>query len=878
MTSIRLIAAASTAALLALSVSREDERVEGLLARMTLDEKIELLHGAAEPSATTQGQAGYLPGIARLGIAPLRFADGPPGVLTRYPATALTATMGLAATFSRDDARANGVVIARDAKALGIDVVLEPYINIHRDQTFARAFNTYGEDPLLTGEIGAAEVEGIQGNGVMAQAKHFIAYDGANEVRLDAQTLHEIYLAPFAAVIAAHVSSIMCSYNVVYGAYACGNHDMLGGILRGEMGFRGFVTSDWGATHGTDFVNAGMDLEMPGSDSDIDSFVTGTRAVKEPLQPLYEPSTIVNIPEEPPWEPVPGPRLAGTEPIGVKAAVAQGTLTEQRLTEAAGRVLHELVRFGYADGTRAPTMPTGLEPPQILADNAAIVRRTALDAAVLLKNDEAALPLRAADLSGLAMIGPGALQDIAIGESGEKSLGFIERQIGPVAALEAAAGLRVSTAVADDMTGTPIPAAQFGAGLARHDFAGQLLASDATLDFTKLRGNALPAGTDAEWTGVLRVPHDGRYRIYLQMLGARGSLTVDGQRIAATGRLSLHGKLLQPGQDNVLATSDGLDDVRRELELSAGEHSVAVRIYGESFGKPVQVRLAWVTPEQRAADYEHAVSVAKAARKVVLFVWGRDAPAFHLPGDQERLIADVAAANPNTVVVMNVSEPVAMPWLERVKAVLLMWYPGDEGGRATADLLLGHASPGGRLPITWPRRLEDGPANDPAHPERSSRGIDGATEYSEGIFVGYRWFDEQGIEPLFPFGHGLSYTSFHYAHLLIRRAADGGLDASFELSNTGRAAGDEVPQLYLGPPADRPDGAQFAQRALAGFDRVHLKAGEVKAVTLHVAPRALQYWSTTQARWEWVSGARTVYVGSSSRDTRLQADTMIGAH
>src|SRR5580658_574551 len=158
MNSIRLIAAASTASLLALSVSSQDGRVEGLLARMTLDEKIELLHGAAEPSATTQGQAGYLPGIARLGIAPLRFADGPPGVLTRYPATALTATMGLAATFSRDDARANGVVIGRDAKALGIDVVLEPYINIHRDQTFSRAFNTYGEDPLLTGEIGAAEV------------------------------------------------------------------------------------------------------------------------------------------------------------------------------------------------------------------------------------------------------------------------------------------------------------------------------------------------------------------------------------------------------------------------------------------------------------------------------------------------------------------------------------------------------------------------------------------------------------------------------------------------------------------------------------------------------------------------------------------------
>src|SRR5580658_4687694 len=272
MTSIRLIAAASSAALLAFSVSSQDERVEGLLARMTLDEKIELLHGAAEPSATTQGQAGYLPGIARLGIAPLRFADGPPGVLTRYPATALTATMGLAATFSPEDARANGVVIARDARNLGIDVVLQPYINMDRDPTFARAYNTYGEDPLLTGTMGAALIRGIQGEGIMAQAKHFIGYDGANDVTLDAQTLHEIYLAPFEAAVQARVASIMCSYNVINGAYACGNRALLTGVLRDELKFDGFVTSDWGAVHATSFLEAGDDLEMPGSGTTMDSY------------------------------------------------------------------------------------------------------------------------------------------------------------------------------------------------------------------------------------------------------------------------------------------------------------------------------------------------------------------------------------------------------------------------------------------------------------------------------------------------------------------------------------------------------------------------------------------------------------------------------
>jgi beta-glucosidase len=182
--------------------------------------------------------------------------------------------------------------------------------------------------------------------------------------------------------------------------------------------------------------------------------------------------------------------------------------------------------------------------------------------------------------------------------------------------------------------------------------------------------------------------------------------------------------------------------------------------------------------------------------------------------------------------------------------------------------------------LTWPRRLEDGPANDPLHPERSSLGVDGATTYSEGIFVGYRWFDRLGLEPLFPFGFGLSYSRFEYAHLVVDRAADGGLDASFELSNVGGVDADEVPQLYLGPPEERGaderlGGAQFALRALAAFDRVHLRAGETRRIRLHVAPRALEFWSTAGRAWMTAVGARAVYVGPSSRETRLQAVTAV---
>ena len=851
-----------------------DPRIEALLARMTLAEKIELLHGAPESAESNQGEAGYLPGIARLGIGPLRFADGPPGVLTRYPATALTATMGLAATFSRADAHDNGSVIASDARALGIDVVLEPFINIQRDPGFFRAYNTFGEDPLLTGQIAAAEIEGIQQGGVMAQAKHYIAFDGATDVSVDAQTLHEIYLAPFAAAVAANVASIMCSYNVVNGSYACGNRDTLQTILRGELQFPGFVTSDWGAVHATTFINDGLDLEMPGSGTVMDSYLAGKLPRKDEPRIALDPPIINHIPEETLPEPMPAPRLPGSPPIGLLAAIRQGSVKESAITESARRILTQMQRFGHLDHFSADALPTGVQSPQTMAASAAIVRRTALDAAVLIKNDDAALPLAPQDLKALALIGPGALQDIAVGESGEKGLGHIERQVGPSDALRQAQGMKIVDAVADDMTGTPIPAERFvqrgSAGLQRHDADGSVVASDAALDFTSARGNALPPATNAQWTGVLQIPQTGRYRLYLQILGASGSLALDGSALAATGGLSLHGEALQPGQDNVLPTRDGLDNVRRELELARGAHAISVRILGEHHGQPVQVRLAWVTPQQRAADYERAIRAAKSAHKAIVFAWSRGRPVFHLPGDQDRLISEVAAVNPDTVVVLNISEPVAMPWLDKVKAVLLMWYPGDEGGRASADLLLGRVSPAGRLPFTWPKQFAVGPANDPAYPERTSLGIDGKSVYSEGIFVGYRWFDQHDIEPLFPFGYGLSYSRFEYSDLRVSRAGDGGLDASFQLRNAGSSDSDEVPQLYLGAPTPRPAPVQFAVRALAAFERVHLAAGESRQVSMHVAPRALQYWSAAQSQWRTATGSRLVYVGASSRDLRLQ--------
>ena len=221
----------------------------------------------------------------------------------------------------------------------------------------------------------------------------------------------------------------------------------------------------------------------------------------------------------------------------------------------------------------------------------------------------------------------------------------------------------------------------------------------------------------------------------------------------------------------------------------------------------------------------------------MVFAWSRRAPAFALTGDQDRLIEEVAAVNPNTIVVLNTSQPVALPWAGRVKAILEMWWPGDEGGWATAKLLLGRSNPAGRLPMTWARALEDYPATDPRYPERSSAGVGGRTIFSEGLDVGYRWFDRRGIAPLFAFGHGLSYTRFDYAALKVATASDGGLDLSVRIRNAGRADGDEVPQVYLGAPADPAADTRFPVRKLVAFDRVRLRRGQARTVHLHVPLR-----------------------------------------
>jgi beta-glucosidase len=568
-------------------------------------------------------------------------------------------------------------------------------------------------------------------------------------------------------------------------------------------------------------------------------------------------------------------------------AVKQGLVKESTISLAVGRVLVQMEKFGLLD--RAPKHDiTEVD----YSSHIPVLRKTAEDAATLLKNDDRVLPITAADLDSTVFIGPTGGILVSVGQSGERAMGLPDHHVGPVPALEQIAGRKVRYYPANDFDGSPIPASALS-NLARSTTGTGQRQNDAELNFTTANGKALPPGTSYTWEGTLNAPVDGTYMLALQTRGATGTVTVDGQQVIGGGGRGSGGgrggqggppisslpglKGTHPISGNITPTADHLNNSRTKTELKAGAHEITVTVSGEQYGFPVQARLAWVTPQQDKANYEAAVNAAKQASKAVVFAWGRDRPqVFALTPEQNRLIQDVAAVNANTIVVLNTSLPVEMPWIRNVKGLLQAWWPGDEGGPAMANVLLGKANPAGRLPITWPVKLSDMVAQDPAnHPERTNSGLNGKTTYSEGIFVGYRWYDKQNIAPLFPFGHGLSYTTFEYSGLKVAKARAGGLDVSFTITNTGKVDGDEVPQVYVGAPKNPPAGPQFALRSLAQFDRVSIRAGKSRTLTLHVAPRSLQYWSTAQNKWMVPPGARTVYVGSSSRLVRLQADVIL---
>ncbi|WP_210585981.1 beta-glucosidase [Streptomyces sp. GESEQ-35] len=773
-------------------------RVAALVAKLTLDEKISLLHGATDPA--TLGQAGYVPGVKRLGIPPLRLADGPAGVRVTKHATALPAPVLLASAFDPALARRYGQVIGREGRALGQDVLLSPMVNLIRTPYAGRNFETFSEDPLLSSDLVAAEIEGIQGEGLIATVKHYAMNNQEKDrttvdVRIDEQTMHETELRAFEAAVRAGTGAVMGAYNKVNGTYACESKALLTDILRTRWGFDGWVMTDWRAAHSTvDALTAGLDMEMP------DGVYFGA---------------------------------------ALKTAAQNRSVLEQHIDRAVGRVLAVLDRFGLLDGSAPP------RPVRDAEAGAAVALEVAKAGATLLRNEHGTLPLTAGNI---AVIGPTG--DLPFVSGGGSAHVVPDRADSPLDAIRVRAGraAKVTSALGEDLYGKPLPA------------------SAVSPDFTS-EGQGVGAGKTWTYDGKLTLSEADEWTFVIHYSGAaaalRPKILVDGKELFPVK--PGYGEWFSGGL--IYAAPDGLNVRRTTVQLAKGTHTLKITAKGGDTGQ--LFRLRHTTGASRAKDVAEAVRAARAARHVVLFAYedateGQDRTSIALPGHQEELIEAVTAANPRTTVVLNTSSATSMPWLARTGAVLQMYYPGQEGAAATAAVLFGDCDPGGRLTQSFP-------VDDDGHPVAGDAarypGVGGREEYSEGIHLGYRWYDAEGVPPLFPFGHGLSYTSFSYEDLSVR-AAGSGLDVAFTVRNTGRRAGVAVPQVYVGKSPD----LQLDQvvRVLGGYRRLSLRAGEQRHVTVHVAARTLSSWDPTLHGWVLGTGPRTVWVGASSRDLRLR--------
>ena len=834
------------------------ERAKLLLGRMTLVEKIDMLHGEY-PSPYVF----YNEPIDRLGIPALTMTDGPAGIRIANPevnggrATALPAPIALAATWNAEMAGRYGELLGKEAFSTGHNVLLGPAVDIARVPVAGRVFEAFGEDPYLQRRIALAVTRGIQRNPVVATVKHFNVYNQeADRFSVSAavgeRALQEIYVPPFEAAKEGHAGAVMCSYNRVNAVYTCENRRLLTGVLKRQLGFNGWIMSDFASTPSTvKAARAGLDQEMP-----FEAFF--------------------------------GEQLL--------AAVRSGEVSKATINEKVMRILRPMFRLGLFD------RPVEIAPiPE--RKHGLLARRFSQQGIVLLKNTDGALPLSGSKLHSVAVIGADA--DNASAAGGGSSHVEPTYSVGVLEGIRRRAGdrVRVRHAPGTDpvseaslLSGPPaIPSsvlAPVGAEPRVHGLEAKYWADTGfdgepalvrrerqaavnlglVFSLPGLNASSLPPvppeliGTpiSVRWRGTLTAPSTGTYRLALTSLGR--------------GRLYIDGKLRVDHWDPHDLSTKSVD-----LRLRRGDpHTIRVDYVADhpSVGGPfgligATAKLGWRHPSdalppavRRAADLARRSDVAVVVVRDYETEQS-DRPNLSLPNEQDQLINRVVAANPRTIVVLNTGAPVKMPWLARVPAVIEAWYGGQEQGHAIAAVLFGDVNPSGKLPVTFPRNEEQTPVSS----EVQYPGVNNVARYTEGIFVGYRGYDRFGIEPLFPFGHGLSYTSFNYGNLRV----DGGgrseaARVSFTVSNTGAVRGSEVAQVYVG---HLPTGARTPSKQLAGSARVSLAPGERRRVTVEIAPRSFSYWDTGSDGWATPVGRVPVYVGSSSSDVRLEGSTRV---
>ncbi|MEP6788150.1 MAG: glycoside hydrolase family 3 C-terminal domain-containing protein [Acidobacteriota bacterium] len=797
------------------AAGQTEAKVETLIKQLTLDEKISLIAGTGFDTVP----------IPRLGIPSLKMTDGPVGV-RQTPATSFPSSIALAASFDTELIFRVSKAIAQETKAKGKNVLLGPCVNIQRTPFGGRNFESYGEDPFLASRMAVAYINGIQSENVIPSVKHFAANNQETkrmsiDVKVDERTLNEIYFPAFrAAVREANVWSVMAAYNKLNGSFAAESDYLLNEVLKKRWGFKGLIISDWGAVHSTiPTIKNGLDLEMP------TGFYLNSASIKKGIQ--------------------------------------SNEIKESQLDE----MVRGLLTTMFAAGLMNEKVPDkgSIDTPEH--------RRVARDAAaagiVLLQNKGNILPIDTNRIHSVAIIGPNA--DVArIGGGGSAQV-IPYYSVSPLAGIKDLVGSKVQIRFSPGIVAlgdtTPIPAENLrtpdgrsnglrGEYYANMTFQGEptFIRNDSQLDFHWGTGSPAENFPDDlfsnRWTGQLTATVSGNYAISLA--------SNDG------GRLYLDDKLIVDVWGDH-ATLKGAVAV----ELKAGEpHKIRVDHY-ESRGNADLV-LGWRKLEND--EKQKAVESASKADVAVVFVGlsdafeaeARDRTDLALPWDQRDLIDAVVKANPNTVVVMTSGAPVLMDsWIGKTPAVIQAFYYGQEGGNAIADVLFGKVSPSGKLPATFPHRWEDSSAFG-RYP-----GDGKSVSYDEGIFVGYRWFDSKDIDPLFPFGHGLSYTTFKYAGIKIGKAKNGNVTVSFAIENTGKYDAAEAAQVYV---RDVEASVSRPPKELKGFQKIFLGAGEKRSVSIELEPDAFSFYDPLKQGWVAEKGDFEILVGSSSRDIRLRAN------
>ncbi|MFI9118574.1 beta-glucosidase [Streptomyces bikiniensis] len=818
--------------------------VEAALGKLDLDAKARLLGGRDMWS---------LHPLPEIGLAPLVMSDGPVGVRgVRWtaddPSVALPSPTALAAAWDPVLARRAGRLLAQEARRKGVHVLLAPTVNLHRSPLGGRHFEAYSEDPLLTGAIGTGYVLGVQDGGVGTTVKHFVANDAETDRftvdnRVAPRPLRELYLAPFEAIVKnARPWGIMTAYNQVNGVTMTEHHELVNEVLRGEWGFDGINVSDWTAARSTaGALRGGLDVAMPG------------------------PATVY------------GGALA--------AAVRAGEVAESAVDAAVRRVLRLAARVGALEGA-----PPAVTAPPAPVDGDALARELAHRGFVLLRNEPAAVrnePAAVRDGAAVVRTGnpvlpltPGttvalsgaAARDARVLGGGSAQV-FPDHVVSPLDGLAAALPEGALTyAVGADPSDEPAPADKGFTLRARcRDAAGNLL-GEGSLPTGQVQwiGGDLPDGVthealaSVEVVGTFTPRETGAHSFGTRGLGAF-VLTVAGETV-------FDGVQAMGSETDPFEAFFGSPVVRAEVPLTAGE-TVEVSLLhtpDEQFAAPlpaVAFSLVHLGPRRDPDELiAEAVEAARAADTAVVVVAtterveseGFDRTDLALPGRQDDLVRAVAAANPNTVVVVNAGSPVEMPWREDVAAILLTWFPGQEGGAALADVLTGAEEPGGRLPTTWPAALADAPVT-------AVVPVAGELDYSEGPFIGHRAWDRSGRAPAYTFGHGLGYTTWSYDSLVT-----GPETATVRITNTGGRPGRETVQVYLAP-APSSGAPERPARVLAGFASVEAGPGETVETPIALSRRAFEIWDEEKGDWTFVPGAYEVRAAHSLDDVRLTA-------